>query len=70
MTEHKDKVELAELFDSHEADKAVSPEVKQKVKEAFLALEQILKNSFPNNKRLQLVLGYLETAAMFALTFL
>lgn len=56
--------------ESDSLKEAVNPELATKIKAAFSALEDVLLEAFPGNRRLAQVLSFLEIAAMYALQLL
>lgn len=60
---------LKDVFES-EPREALSPEAKDKIKNAFMDLEALLVATFPQSRLLSQVLTFLEIAAMYALRFL
>lgn len=53
-----------------ETREALSPEKKEKIQNAFIALEELLVETFPPSRLLSQVLTFLEIAAMYVIRFL
>lgn len=54
-----------EAYTDEKRELKISPELVEKIKNAFIALEELLENAFPTSRLISQVLTFLEIAAMY-----